>query len=173
MGKKLAGLLATLVLALGLFGCTGSTKEGDSLSFTATDLAGNTVTSEQLFGGNKLTMLNIWATDCEGCVDEMPGLEELAKKTGIGIVGVVQDVQPGVEDEYYETAKQIVSTTGVTYPNLIPWDGYDDVLRSSVTPVSYFVDPTGRVVGSPIMGARDMGSYEQLINETLESLNAK
>ena len=45
-------------------------------NFESWDLYGNTVTN-QVFKGKKLTMVNIWATYCSPCINEMPDLEKL------------------------------------------------------------------------------------------------
>lgn len=56
--------------------------------FTTTDLNGNEVT-EAMFADYDLTMINIWATFCGPCINEMPHLGELAaeyKEKGVQIV---------------------------------------------------------------------------------------
>ena len=56
-----------------------SPESGDvsaPVTFEARDLEGNTVSS-QLFSETKLTMVNVWATYCNPCLREMPGLGEL------------------------------------------------------------------------------------------------
>ncbi|MCI8811517.1 MAG: TlpA family protein disulfide reductase, partial [Oscillibacter sp.] len=47
------------------------------ITFEGTDLDGNTV-SQEIFSQSKLTMVNVWATYCNPCLSEMPGLGELA-----------------------------------------------------------------------------------------------
>ena len=37
-----------------------------------TTIGGEKITSQQLLG--KITLINFWATDCPGCINEMPGL---------------------------------------------------------------------------------------------------
>ena len=57
-----------------------STEDGAAVSFETQDLDGNPVTSQELFGGHKITMVNIWATWCINCKSEMKELEELNKE---------------------------------------------------------------------------------------------
>ena len=47
------------------------------ITFEGTDLEGNTV-SQEVFTQSRLTMVNVWATYCNPCLREMPGLGELA-----------------------------------------------------------------------------------------------
>ena len=73
-------------------------------TFSAKDLDGNEVTQE-IFASNKLTMVNIWATFCGPCINEMPDLGELAAEyadKGVGIVGIPLDVtdEKGNIDSY-------------------------------------------------------------------------
>ena len=49
------------------------------ITFEGTDLEGNTV-SQDAFSQSKLTMVNVWATYCNPCLSEMPGLGELASE---------------------------------------------------------------------------------------------
>lgn len=56
---------------------TETVTEGAGIVFTGQDLAGNSV-SESVFSESKLTMVNVWATYCNPCLSEMPGLGELA-----------------------------------------------------------------------------------------------
>ncbi|MFR3500045.1 MAG: TlpA disulfide reductase family protein, partial [Paraclostridium bifermentans] len=58
-------------------------KDVDLSGFKTTDLNGNKVTSD-LFSKNKLTMVNIWATWCGPCIDEMPEISKLYNELPIG-----------------------------------------------------------------------------------------
>ena len=143
-------------------------EEGADVSFETTDLEGNPVNSSQLFAQNKVTMINIWATTCGPCIEEMPELEKMNKefqKKGGAIVGLVDDV-PVDNNAYLKEAQAIVKDTGVTYVNLRAWDGYEDVLSSVGTPTTYFVDSQGKLIGEPILGART-NEYKEKMEEYL------
>ncbi len=88
-------IAAILVTGCGGSGSTGKAEESSasaaagSLSsgaesavfrteFSGVDMDGNEV-SEEIFSKSKLTMVNVWATYCNPCLSEMPGLGELAK----------------------------------------------------------------------------------------------
>jgi thiol-disulfide isomerase/thioredoxin len=53
--------------------------EEEGLQFTALDMDGNEVT-EAIFAPYDVTMVNIWATWCGYCVEEMPFFPELKDK---------------------------------------------------------------------------------------------
>ena len=62
--------------------------------FTAQDLQGNGV-SQSIFADYDLTMINVWATYCPPCLQEMPDLGKLSeeyKDKGVQVLGIVSDV---------------------------------------------------------------------------------
>ena len=131
------------------------TEDGADIAFETTDLDGNPVNSAQIFSQNKVTMINIWATTCGPCIQEMPELEQLNKdfqKKGGAIVGVVRDV-PADNNVYLQEAQAIVKDTGVTFLNLKAWDTLENDLEIVGTPTTYFVDSQGKLIGEPVLGA--------------------
>lgn len=176
--KKLICLIITLSLMLTLGACasgkSGKPESAESgISFETTDLAGNKVSSEDVFGGNTLTMVNLWGTYCGPCIGEMPELEELnsrLKDKNCAVVGVVIDVPDADNSIMVETAEAIIGDTGVTYLNLIPWSGLDTDFPAQFIPTTYFVDSNGQIVGEAAVGARGADEYEALVDELLESL---
>ena len=100
-------------------------------------------------------MINIWATTCGPCIQEMPELEQLNKdfqKKGGAIVGVVRDV-PADNNVYLQEAQDIVKDTGVTFLNLKAWDTLENNREIVGTPTTYFVDSQGKLIGEPVLGA--------------------
>ncbi len=148
-------------------------EDGSAIAFETTDLDGNTVRSEDIFGKNKITMVNIWGTFCGPCIQEMPELEvlygRLADK-GCTMIGIVCDVLDAADTRQIETAREIVADTGVTYLNLIPWEGMQDVLAASLIPTTYFIDSQGCIVGEAAVGARGADEYEALLDEILKTI---
>lgn len=147
-------------------------EAGSLLSFETVDLDGNPVRSEDIFSQHQLTMVNIWGTYCGPCIQEMPDLEVLNQRLAdknCAIIGILCDVY-SPEDATAQTAHDIISDTGVTYLNLLPWDGWSDALPAQFIPTTYFVDSQGRLVGEAAIGARGADDYEALIDEILSSL---
>lgn len=138
------------------------------LTFTAKDLDGNEV-DQSVFANAKLTMMNIWATFCGPCINEMPELGELAAEGGTDyqIIGVCTDLN-GTED-MLEDAKEIVSQTKASYLHLQPSeDLYPVLTASSSVPVTFFFDSEGKLVGKGILGAQKKDTWSQVISERLE-----
>lgn len=152
---------------------SGAFAEPDSIvSFDSFDLDGHPVSSGDLFSQNKVTMINIWASFCGPCINEMPELESLYtgfKEKGCGIIGVLGDAAGKDDTAVIDEGKKIVSDTGVTYPNVIAWDGMQAQLPFSAFPTTYFVDSDGKVIGSPIVGA-DVSSYTSGLKDALEEI---
>ena len=152
---------------------TPKAEAGSVITFETTDLDGNTVRSEDLFSAHRLTMVNLWGTYCGPCIGEMPDLEELnARLTDkdCGIIGIVCDAAGAEDQAHIDSAKEIVADTGVTYQNLIPWDGFSQALPSAFIPTTYFVDSKGQIAGEPAIGARGADDYEALIDALLETM---
>lgn len=145
-------------------------------SFSATDLEATTV-DQSIFEGYNLTMVNVWATYCGPCLSEMPDLGELSEQyaeKGVRIVGLVTDVfnsNGTVSDSQLDTAREIVSTTGANYLHIIPsQDLYGLVSQITAVPTTFFVDSTGKQVGSTYLGARSKADWETIIAQTLEEV---
>ena len=142
------------------------------LTFTAKDLDGNEV-DQSVFANAKLTMMNIWATFCGPCINEMPELGELAAEGGTDyqIIGVCADLN-GTED-MLEDAKENVSQTKANYLHLQPSeDLYPVLTASSSVPVTFFFDSEGKLVGKGILGAQKKDTWSQVISERLEMVKA-
>ena len=153
---------------------SSTTESGTGIHFETTDLDGNPVDSADIFGNAKITMVNLWGTYCGPCINEMPGLEELNQRLAekdCAIIGIVVDIRNPEDTGLIETAKEIIEDTGVTYPNLLPWDGLDITLRAQFIPTTYFIDANGKLVGEAAVGARGADEYEALLDEALESIN--
>ena len=141
--------------------------------FETADLDGNAVDSGELFRSHTLTAVNLWGTFCGPCIREMPELEALShrlEEKNCAIVGVVIDADGANNSAIIASAKEIIADTGVTYLNLLPWDGINSVFPAQFVPTTYFVDSEGNVVGEPAVGARGADEYEALIDAVLETL---
>ncbi len=138
------------------------------ITFEGTDLDGNTV-SQEIFTQSKLTMVNVWATYCNPCLREMPGLGELAAeydRSEFQIIGIVSDVWEG-EDQ--TLAESLVQETGAGFPHLLANDSIGQAILSSVSgvPTTFFFDGEGAYLGG-VAGPAEKSAWEGLINELLE-----
>lgn len=152
---------------------SNSASAGILANFSATDLNGNTVDQTAL-ADYKLTMVNVWATFCTPCLNEMPELGELADEysgKGVQIVGLVTDLTDSdgsISQTQLETAQDIVGKTGADYTHIVPsTDMYGLLNQITSVPTTFFVDSKGNQVGMAYVGARDKASWAEIIDETL------
>ena len=126
---------------------------GSSLVASTTDIEGKEVNTGEIFANNKLTMVNCWASWCGPCIQEMPELEAMSKEfeeKGCQIIGVLMD---GNTAQGLSDAKEIIKDTGVTYPNVVVWDGFTKAIVLQGYPTTFFVNDKGEIVGEAIIGA--------------------
>ncbi len=144
-------------------------------AFSTTDLQGNEV-DQSVLTGKKLTMVNVWATYCEPCKEEMPDLAQLSQNyEDVQIIGLVSDVLNAdgtVNQDQVDTAIALAEEAGVTYLNLIPsQDLASNVLgQIYAVPTTFFVNEDGDQVGSVYVGARDADGWAEIIDALLEAL---
>lgn len=126
-------------------------------SFTTKDLDGNTVSSD-LFSENAVTVVNLWFTGCIYCVNEMPTLEQVYQSYGdepVQFISICVDL--GFAEGADVQARDIVESTGVTFPTLWPGDvdtEFGQFLYSIFAfPTTVIVNRRGELVGQPIEGA--------------------
>lgn len=152
---------------------SNSASAGVLSSFSATDLNGKTV-DQTVLADYKLTMVNVWATFCTPCLNEMPELGELAgeySSKGVQIVGMVTDLTDSdgsISQSQLETAQDIVSSTGADYTHIVPsTEMYGLLSQITSVPTTFFVDSKGNQVGQAYVGARDKAAWAEIIDDTL------
>lgn len=155
----------------------GSTKSSSLGEFSIEDIYGETYTNE-MFSEYDLTMVNIFATWCTPCINEIPDLQELyikMKDQGVGIAGIVldtADLEGNKDEEAVEKAKILAKELEVTYPFLIP----DKALMSGrlkgidAVPETFFVDKNGMITGESYTGSRSLKAWEEIVETELEAL---
>jgi thiol-disulfide isomerase/thioredoxin len=179
-----AALLYTLMLALLLSGCTQSeppvntsieTTEaamGNIGVFSTQDLNGEAI-DNSIFAEQKLTMINIWATFCRPCIEELPDLQKMSQDMpkGTQLISIVGDA---VDEEHLKLARQIARDTGVSFTSLVPDKSLQQYLDDNLTayPTTIFVDSNGKMVGEPIIGRQDMSIYKKVLNDRLAQVGS-
>jgi cytochrome c-type biogenesis protein len=131
--------------ALGALACGGDGAPralvGDPApTYTATTMAGDSVSTADLAG--KVVLLNVWATWCAPCREEIPFLQALHEKhrsQGLEIIGVSVDARG--QDE---TIQGFINDFGMTYPI---WRDPDERVQTMFmalgVPASYLIDREG------------------------------
>lgn len=136
---------AALVLSLAFAACKEKPRTaamvGDQAPvYRATILSGDSVSSADLRG--KVVLLNVWATWCAPCREEIPYLQSLYtanKEKGFAVVGVSIDARGSDSD-----IQAFVKEFGMTYPI---WRDPDENIQSLYmalgVPASYLIDRSG------------------------------
>ena len=179
--RRLVRSAALLVpaLALALTACTGDDESGDPRADrsrgSSLPAAMPDITLEGFDGAESVnlseidspTVVNLWASWCAPCRDEMPVLEEFSKK----YAGRVDVLGVDYQDPQYGKAKKLVADTGVTYPLVRDEDGELDRLApvpyGAGVPFMAFVDAEGRMGGKQFVAVDDLAELEEIVGKHL------
>lgn len=130
--------------------------------FVATDLEGNRVALADLRG--QVVFLNIWATWCPPCVEEMPSMQRLYEQLGpegLRIVGVSIDAALGSTDSAGRPGGNIrafVQEHGLTFDIWHdPAGEIQRIYRTTGVPESFVIDRNGFIV-KRVIGATEWDS---------------
>ena len=126
------------------------------------------------FSDYDLTMVNVFATWCSPCVQEIPDLAEIQKEMkdkGVNIIGGVTDTvdQTGENQEALEKAKLIQERSKAEYPFLIPDKSNFNGRLSGIQafPETFFVDKKGQIVGETYSGSHNKKAWLEIIEKEL------
>jgi cytochrome c biogenesis protein CcmG, thiol:disulfide interchange protein DsbE len=156
IGGMLAGFIVLLSGGLLTGGCSEPVGErvevgAPAPEFGAVDLQGDSVHLSNL--RNRVVLLNVWATWCEPCREEIPALQALQERhasRGFEVVGVSIDFA-----SEREKLRPFADSFGVTYTL---WHDTDDtvtrVFRLAGAPATFLIDRDG------IMRWRKMGPVQ-------------
>ena len=145
----------------------------DLSNFQTVDIDGKEFSGKD-FSDYDLTMVNVFATWCSPCVQEIPDLAEIQKEMkdkGVNIVGVVTDTvdQTGENQEALEKAKLIRERSKAEYPFLIPDKSNFNGRLSGIQafPETFFVDKKGQIVGETYSGSHNKKAWLEIIEKEL------
>ncbi len=106
-----------------------------------TDIHGNQFTLSDLKG--RPVIINFWATECPGCVNEIPLLIESYKKyqsNGLLIIGVAMAYDPESQ------VKEMVRQKNMRYPIVLDTqEVLGKAFSIKVTPTTLFIDKDGNI----------------------------
>ncbi len=152
---------------------TPAENKGVLSSFKASELYGKEI-DQTVLADHKLTMVNVWATFCGPCINEMPDLGALAaeyESKGVQIVGLISDVldsNGAVDEGQVITAKAIVTQTNANYLHIIPSNDLLGLLYEITSvPTTFFVDENGNQVGEVYVGARSKSDWKAIIDSLI------
>ena len=140
------------------------------------DIHGKEFSSKD-FANYDLTMVNVFATWCTACIQEIPDLVEVQKEMqakGVNIVGIVTDTvdDTGENQEAIEKAKLIQEKTKANYSFLMPdktnFNGRLNGIQA--LPETFFVDKNGQIVGETYSGSHNKKDWTEIIEKELSAL---
>ncbi|HSK07053.1 MAG TPA: TlpA disulfide reductase family protein [Acidimicrobiia bacterium] len=134
-------LVVGLALAWALDGRSGSAETGEPApDFTVQLLEGGSFTlADHISGDGRPMVLNLWASWCPPCREEIPDLSAFATASpGIAVIGVA------VEDRL-EDAQAFAAQIRPDYPLAIGNAAFEQSYPNFGLPVTYFLDGTGEV----------------------------
>ena len=122
-----------------------------------TTISGEKITSQQLLG--KITLINFWATDCPGCINEMPGLIETYnqyKDQGLEVIAVAM---------HYDPPSRVISfTKNNNLPFPVVLDTNKEIISKfnnvKLTPTTIILDKNGYVINT-IIGELDFDNFNK------------
>lgn len=140
----------------------------DIADFKTKDLNGTTY-SNSLFGKSKLTMLNVWATWCNPCIEELPALQQLSDnyKGRLQVVGILRDSSnAGAID----SAVTILTGLNVKFPSLRCNSQVINAIikpyKIDKLPTTLFVDSNGNVV-KIVNGSNSYSQWKSIVDGLL------
>lgn len=135
---------------------------------TAPDVQFNTIDGKQISMAslkNKVVLVNFWATDCPGCIKEMPQLINTYKQyhqKGFEIIAVAMP---------YDQITQILNySKSQALPFPVTHDSSAEITgkfgKVSLTPTAFIYDKQGRLLQHTI-GELDFNALQQLLDKEL------
>jgi len=164
MAKKSLWLLIVLLAFLVLFFLSFTTNKKVP-EINVTSITGETFKLYQV--KNNFTIINFWATDCPGCIKEMPSLVDTYNQfrgQGLEIIAISMS---------YDPPNQVLNFTQknkIPFPVVLDVDG--QIARSfeniRLTPTSILVDRNGKIIDK-VIGELDFNKLNALLKKHLDS----
>lgn len=159
--KKLIIPIAFLGLLIFLVFSLSNKSQAPDVTFTT--LEGKKISMRDLQG--KVVLINFWATDCPGCIKEMPDLihtYERYKAKGFEIISVAMPYDPPAQVLNYTRQKAL--------PFPVMHDGMAEIVQAfggiNLTPTAYIFDKRGNRLQRTI-GELDFAKLTQLLDVEL------
>ncbi|MES2500762.1 MAG: TlpA disulfide reductase family protein [Pseudomonadota bacterium] len=159
--KKLVIPVAILALLVFLGLSLNSKSQAPNVTFTT--IEGKKISMTDLKG--KVVLINFWATDCPGCIKEMPDLINTYnryKAKGFEIISVAMPYDPPAQVLNYTRQKAL--------PFPVMHDGLSEITQAfggvNLTPTAYIFDKQGNQLQRTI-GELDFAKLTQLLDVEL------
>ncbi len=173
-------LLAALLLFSGFAACAGDALAEDAgpetaSAFEASTITGSDMTSD-VFSEAELTMIDVWATYCSACLNEMPDLAELSGEYDADtfqIIGIISDVTQESTIIDRQSAADLIAQTQADYPHLLLNDSLYTAFVSDVmyVPTAFFINADGEILETDV-GTRSKEEWEEIIDALLDEVES-
>lgn len=138
--------------------------------FVLLDASGKSVPLSSFKG--KALLLDLWATNCGGCIKEIPAfiaIHHAYARKGLAVVGISMDIL--YEDlkgpaEAWRRVNPFVEAHKVDYPILMGDDRFTKRFSVDALPVTYLIDRRGRIAATYV-GVVDRANIEENIRTLL------
>jgi len=158
--SKTIYILLLVVIAIFLF---ASLQTNPIKNLKITTINGKEITSKDLEG--KITLINFWATDCPGCINEMPGLIETYEQyndKGLEIIAVAM---------HYDPPSRVISySKNNKLPFPVVLDSNKEIMNKfnniKLTPTTVILDQDGYVKNT-IIGEIDFTNFNRTLVKLL------
>lgn len=164
MAKKSLWLLFVLLALLVLFflSLTANKKVPE---IRVTSITGEAFQLYQV--KNNFTIINFWATDCPGCIKEMPGLAATYNQfrgQGLEIIAVSMSYDPP------NHVLNFTQKNKIPFPVVLDIDGQiaQSFENIRLTPTSILIDKNGKIIDK-VMGELDFNKLNALLKKHLDS----
>ena len=166
MTKKILPIIFGLIL-IGIVSLSLIKK--NISDFSMISISGKKISTQELLG--KVYLINFWATDCPGCINEMPGLIDTYnnyKKQNFEVIAVAM---------FYDPPNRVLSFVekeNLPFPVVLDiekkiMNNFNDI---KLTPTSILIDHTGRIINT-IIGEIDFLEFNQNLEVLLKKANAR
>ena len=161
MTKKITiYLLLTIVITATVL----SFKKNTVADLTMITLKGKTITTQELRG--KVVLFNFWATDCPGCIKEMPELINTYNKYKNNNFEVL------AVSMYYDPPSKVVTyakNNQLPFPVILD---FDKTIKNAfknikLTPRSILIDRNGKIINT-IVGEINFSTFNKALEEELK-----
>ena len=159
--KKLVIPVAILALLVFLGVSLGNKSQAPNVTFTT--IEGKKINMADLKG--KVVLVNFWATDCPGCIKEMPELVNTYnryKSKGFEIISVAMPYDPPAQVLNYTRQKAL--------PFPVMHDGFSNITQAfggvNLTPTAFIYDKKGKRIQRTI-GELNFVKLRQLLDVEL------
>ena len=163
VAASVAALICVFLIAFAVFtSLENERRKNAAPDFTVVDASGKAVELSDI--RNKPVVVNLWATWCPYCLEEMSAFESAYKQYGNDVVFMMVDMTGG--EETVEKAKAYVESMGYTFPVYYDTEGsVSDTYNVTSLPRTLFINRDGSLykMHTGMLNAEMLESYIEIL----------